>query len=84
MRTDYAYENDGDLDWERHGFQGAASATVPDDRWFGLDTASDAAGRLIRTSATDSRIEGALPAALTGLCLPVGSPPAGLWPYQLT
>ncbi len=47
----------------RHGFQGATAASGPDDRWFGLDYASDASGRLIRTSVADSRILGALPVA---------------------
>lgn len=59
--TDYAYENDGDLDWMRHLFQGGASATSANGSWVGIDYAYDKSGRVTFTSATDSRIMGALP-----------------------
>ncbi len=63
--TDYAYENDGDLDWMRHLFQGGASATSANGSWVGIDYAYDKSGRVTLTSATDSRIMGALPTAGT-------------------
>jgi RHS repeat-associated protein len=59
--TDYAYENDGDLDWMRHLFQGGASATAANGNWVGIDYGYDKSGRVTLTSATDSRIMGALP-----------------------
>jgi RHS repeat-associated protein len=59
--TDYAYENDSDLDWMRHLFQGGASATAANGNWVGIDYAYDKSGRVTLTSATDSRIMGALP-----------------------
>ncbi|WP_085339563.1 RHS repeat domain-containing protein [Aquidulcibacter paucihalophilus] len=63
--TDYAYENDGDLDWMRHLFQGGASATVANGNWVGIDYDYDKSGRVTLTSATDSRIMGALPSVGT-------------------
>lgn len=54
---------DGDLDWERHGFAGAGLATGADASWIGLDYASDAAGRLVKTASTDGMVLGALPSA---------------------
>jgi YD repeat-containing protein len=61
--TRYAYTLAGHTDWEQHAFQGSGAATGPDDSWFGIDYQHDLSGRLVRTSATDSRILGALPAA---------------------
>ncbi|OYU77306.1 MAG: hypothetical protein CFE32_06410 [Alphaproteobacteria bacterium PA3] len=61
--TDYAYENDGDLDWMRHLFQGGASAPAANDNWVGIDYGYDKSGRVTLTSATDHRIMGPLPTA---------------------
>jgi len=49
----------------RHVFQGGASATAANGNWVGIDYDYDKSGRVTLTSATDSRIMGALPSVGT-------------------